>query len=67
MIDENQNVMQSDRREQVRLALALIDSLGVDGAIFACRANGWDGVLGLLIGGNREDRGRTAPVPVFHC
>ena len=64
---ENQNVMQNDRREQARLALALVDSLGMDGAIFACRANGWDGVLDLLVGGGREDRGQTAPVPVFHC
>ena len=67
MIEENQSVIQNDRREQARLALALIDSLGMDGAIFACRANGWDGVLGLLIGGSREDRRSTAPVPVFHC
>ena len=67
MIEENQIVIQNDRREQARLALALVDSLGIDGAIFACRANGWDGVLDLLIGGSREDRGRTAPAPVFHC
>ena len=67
MIIENQSITQSDRTEQVRLALALIDSLGMDGAIFACRANGWDGVLDLLVGGSREDRSRTARVPVFHC
>jgi hypothetical protein len=67
MIIDNQNVMQSGRTEQARLALALIDSLGMDGAIFACRANGWDGVLDLLIGSSREDRSRTARVPEFHC
>jgi hypothetical protein len=67
MIDENQNIMQGDRTEQARLALTLIDSLGLDGAIFACRANGWDGVLDLLVGGGREGRGPTTPVPVFHC
>lgn len=36
--------------EQARLAKALVDSLGLDGAISACRANGWDGVLKYLIG-----------------
>ena len=66
MIVESQNVMQYDRTEQARLALALVDSLGVDGAIFACRANGWDGVLDMLVGGDPQDRRRTAPVPVFH-
>ncbi len=67
MIDENQSIARPDRREQVRLALALVDSLGLDGAVFACRANGWDGVLDLLVGYRRQDRSHTAPVPVFHC
>ncbi len=66
MIAESQNIMQSDRTEQVRLALALVDSLGLDGAIFACRANGWDGVLDFLIGGCREDRRQAAAAPVLH-
>lgn len=64
MIVESRNVMQSDRKEQARPALTLLDSLGLRGAIFACRTNGWDGVLDFLIGGNHEDRrripGRTA-------
>ena len=66
MIDETQT-MPGDRTEQVRLALTLIDSLGVAGAIFACRANGWDGVLNLLVGNGRQDHGSTAAVPEFHC
>ena len=36
--------------EQARLAMSLVDSLGREGAIHACRANGWDGVLYFLLG-----------------
>lgn len=64
IIAERQNVLQSDRREQARLALTLIDSLGIDGAIFACRANGWDGVLDLLIG--RPRPGPRPPLATLH-
>lgn len=35
--------------EQARLAKSLVESLGLDGAISACRANGWDGVLACLL------------------
>lgn len=67
MTNNIHSVMQGDRTEQARLALTLIDSLGLDGAVFACRANGWDGVLTLLVGGSREARDSTAAVPEFHC
>lgn len=66
MTVENQNVTRFDRTEQARLALALLDSLGLEGAIFACRANGWDGVLNVLSGGNREDRRPIAVAPALH-
>ncbi len=66
MIAESQNVIRSDRTEQARLALALVDNLGLDGAIFACRANGWDGVLDILIGSSREVCRLIAPAPVHH-
>ena len=33
------------RSHQETLAVSLIDSLGFEGAIHACRANSWDGVL----------------------
>lgn len=36
--------------EQTRLALSLVEALGLEGAISACRANGWDGVLARLVG-----------------
>jgi hypothetical protein len=42
--------MREKRFEQARLAMALVESLGINGAISACRANGWDGVLELLKG-----------------
>ncbi len=65
IIAEPENVLQSDRREQARLALALIDSLGIDGAVFACRANGWDGVLDLLVGRPQRADPRR-PVAALH-
>ena len=34
-----------ERSHQETLAVSLIASLGFDGAIHACRANSWDGVL----------------------
>ncbi len=33
------------RSHQETLAVSLIESLGFEGAIHACRANSWDGVL----------------------
>lgn len=63
MTAENRKIIPYGRREQARLALSLVDSLGLDGAIFACRANGWDGVLDILIGATRED---CTPAPVHH-
>ncbi len=34
-----------ERNHQEELAVSLIESLGFEGAIHACRANSWDGVL----------------------
>ncbi len=34
-----------ERSHQETLALSLVESLGFEGAIHACRANSWDGVL----------------------
>ena len=34
-----------ERSHQEVLAVSLIESLGFEGAIHACRANSWDGVL----------------------
>jgi hypothetical protein len=33
------------RNHQEKLAVSLVDSLGIEGAIHACQANSWDGVL----------------------
>ncbi len=38
-----------DRSHPERLAAALIDCLGLEDAIHACQANGWDGVLDHLL------------------
>lgn len=55
--------MKSRRPEQVKLAMALVDSLGLEGAISACRANGWDGVLEILRGGDIAALPDTGPQP----
>ncbi len=39
------NGVSEERSHQEELAVSLIESLGVEGAIHACRANSWDGVL----------------------
>ena len=39
----------NNRMRQEKFADSLIACLGVDGAIHACRANVWDGVLGLVL------------------
>ena len=63
---EREPVMQHDRTERARLALALVDSLGLDGAIFACHASGWDGVLDFLADAGREARWRIATAAAPH-
>lgn len=45
-----QNGVSRANAEQARLAQSLVEALGLDGAISACRANGWDGVLACLLG-----------------
>ncbi len=37
------------RSHQETLAVSLIESLGFEGAIHACRANSWDGVLRYVL------------------
>ena len=41
----NGNSESEERNHQEELAVSLIESLGFEGAIHACRANSWDGVL----------------------
>ncbi len=46
------------RSHQEKLAFSLVESLGVEGAIHACQANSWDGVLEYV----RSFRGTTGAV-----
>ena len=39
-----------ERSHQEKLAVSLVQSLGVEGAIHACQANSWDGVLEYVLG-----------------
>ncbi len=47
------------RSHQEKLAVSLVQNLGIDGAIHACQANSWDGVLEYVrsFGGNTEATG----------
>ncbi len=47
------------RSHQEKLAVSLVQSLGIDGAIHACQANSWDGVLEYVLSfrGNAETLG----------
>ncbi len=60
---DKQVSMKSRRLEQAKLAMALVDSLGLEGAISACRANGWDGVLEILRGADIAALPDTGPQP----
>lgn len=55
--------MQQKRFEPAKLAMALVDNLGLEGAIFACRANGWDGILEALRGMELEETPDTVQAP----
>ena len=46
------------RSHQEKLAFSLVQSLGIDGAIRACQANSWDGVLAYVL----SFRGTTGAV-----
>ncbi len=44
---------------QKKLAISLASSLGTEGAIHACQANSWDGVLKWVIALRETDQGDT--------
>ena len=37
------------RSHQEKLAVSLVQNLGIEGAIHACQANSWDGVLDYVL------------------
>ena len=48
-----------NRPYQAELARSLIDTLGFDGAIYACQSNAWEGVLACVLahsGGPTQQR-----------
>ncbi len=44
---------------QRKLAISLVSSLGTEGAIHACQANSWDGVLKWVIALRETGQGDT--------
>lgn len=53
--------MQHYPSAQAKLAETLVKNLGLDGAIHACHANSWDGVLAILLGRGRRDGAAAKP------
>jgi hypothetical protein len=45
MSRQEQITVINNRPYQAQLAASLVDTLGFRGAIYACQANAWDGVL----------------------
>jgi hypothetical protein len=39
----------NNRPYQAKLARSLIDTMGLDGAIYACQSNAWHGVLECVL------------------
>ncbi len=51
---------QTDNQDyQRKLAISLVSSLGTEGAIHACQANTWDGVLKWVIALRETGQGDT--------
>lgn len=48
-----------NRPHQARLARSLVETLGIEGAIYACQANAWAGVLDCVL----AQRGEPAQRP----
>ncbi len=49
MSRQEQITIINNRPYQAQLAASLIDTLGLHGAIYACQANAWDGVLECVL------------------
>lgn len=52
--------------QQAQLARSLVDNLGLEGAVFACRANGWDGVLAHLLNPGDDPEAFIASAAPYH-
>jgi hypothetical protein len=46
---QEQGSVINNRPYQAELARSLVDTLGLDGAIYACQSNAWQGVLECVL------------------
>ena len=53
---QEQGSVINNRPYQAQLAASLVDTLGLQGAIYACQANAWDGVLECVLAFRSERR-----------
>ena len=56
-VSQTDQILEQDH--QKRLAISLVSSLGTEGAIHACQANSWDGVLKWVIALKETGEGDT--------
>ena len=56
----NQIVQTGNQDYQRKLAISLVSSLGTKGAIYACQANVWDGVLTWVVALGEAGEGDTS-------
>ena len=54
MTRQEQSIAENNRHHQEQLAASLVDTLGVEGAVHACRANAWNGVLECVVARTRD-------------
>ena len=51
---QRRNPQTHNRSHQQQVAMSLIGSLGIDGAIEECYRNGWDGTLQVILKDERN-------------
>lgn len=54
MTRQEQSTAESNRHHQEQLAASLVNTLGVEGAMHACQANAWAGVLECVLARSRD-------------
>ena len=60
MTQQESTALIANRPYQAQLAASLIASLGLDGAVHACQANTWDGVLQCVLAYRSDASGPEA-------
>lgn len=54
MTRQEEPIAENNRHHQEQLAASLLDTLGIEGAMYACQANAWSGVLECVLARSRD-------------